>query len=68
MCGIECPHTALGNLFQLMSTLNAHVVLLGISDLSVSRGKHRIKGSIRQRVGELGGRLFLIYFFKVEFY
>ena len=67
VCGFKCPHTALGNFFQFMSTLHAHIILLGLPDFAVRCSKHGVDRRGSYRMGELGG-CFLFHFLKVQFY
>ena len=42
MCGVNHPHTTLGNFLYPVSTFYADVILLGLSDFSVSRSQSGI--------------------------
>ena len=66
MCGVNHPHTTLGSFLYPVSTFYADVILLGLSDFSVSCSQSGIDGSRRRRMGELGRRLLFIHFLKVQ--
>ena len=37
VCGINHPHTALGNFLNLVGAFSTHILVLGLTDFSVSR-------------------------------
>ena len=53
MCGIDHPHTTLGNFLYPVSTFYTDVILLGLSDFSVSCSQSGINRSRRRHMGEL---------------
>src|SRR5699024_5562895 len=55
-----------GSFFHLMGALHTHIIFLGLPDFLVYFGEDRVPRRVPYRMGQLGGRLFLIHFLKAQ--
>ena len=62
--GLGHAPACLGGFLQFVGALNAHVVVLVLSNFPVSRRQNRVSRCVPDRMGQLGRRLFLDGFLK----
>ena len=60
------PPAALHGFLNLVRRLHAHIIVLALCDLTMNLRENEVGGRILHSMGQLGGRLFLVYFLKPE--
>lgn len=66
MGGLYQPPAALGCALQLVCGFHAHIIVLALLDFPMELRKNKVCRRILCRMGQLGGRFFLVHFLKSE--
>ncbi len=64
MGGLYQPPAALGCTLQLVRGLHAHIIILTLLYFPMKLGKNKVCRRVLYRMGQLGGRFFLVHFLK----